>query len=324
MAQSFVDKLENVLTLFLRCIGPIFVFFASSLILWIAYVHFSILLPHQLSTFRLENENNNNNNNNNNIVDSSQSKGITLKYSLGFLYIVFQYSISIYLLFSIAFNYIMTIIVPPGNTPRDSDYSEQELIEYKSITHIKRSETYNKFCVTCRLPKIERAHHCQLCKTCVLRMDHHCPWVNNCVGQNNHRYFILFLLYLLVSCIYVCILSIPHVFGDIYGGYLPFSTLMTFVLTLTISLALGGLFFWQFYLVMTNQTTIEFLHNRTQSRKAKARGEVYKNPYHLGIANNLREFFKVTNLPWYYFAAPMSSGYDRNLAEKKRESVDAV
>jgi len=314
MSQSLLDKLENALTYFLRCIGPIFVFFASTLILWISYVHFSVLLPHKLSTFKQKNEQA--------AIDGQETS--SFNYSIGLFFIVFEYSISIYLLFSIAFNYIMTIIVPPGYTPRDSDYSQEELEHYKGIRQVKRSETYNKFCITCRLPKLERAHHCQLCKTCVLRMDHHCPWVNNCVGQNNHRYFILFLLYLMISCIYVCILSIPHVFGDIYGGYLPFSTLMSFVLTLTISLALGGLFCWQFYLVMTNQTTIEFLHNRTQSKKAKARGEVYNNPYNLGIPNNLREFFKVTDRPWYYFAAPMSSGYSRNIAEKKRESVDAV
>lgn len=38
-----------------------------------------------------------------------------------------------------------------------------------------------------------RSKHCSLCKACVGKMDHHCAWINGCIGENNQRYFFIFL-----------------------------------------------------------------------------------------------------------------------------------
>ncbi|EGC29068.1 hypothetical protein DICPUDRAFT_99951 [Dictyostelium purpureum] len=292
-----MDRLERILSLFIKLIGPTFVVIAIFLISGITFVHFTVLLPLLIKPTSLTP--NNHENFSSTSIDSTNSNNSSFLFS--FLYSLFHYSISFFLLFNIFFNYIMAIVTSPGHPPRLADYTPEKIEEFNQIKTIKRSET-KKFCIYCRLPKEERSHHCSICNNCVSKMDHHCPWLNNCVGQNNHRFFMLFLFYLWVSCIYVCVLSFPHVFG---GGYIPFSILMSFVITLTISVALGGLMFWQLYLVLTNQTTIEFLHNRAQQRKAKARGETYTNPYDLGFENNFKEFFKINTFSsWLTFFLP--------------------
>ena len=54
--------------------------------------------------------------------------------------------------------------------------------------------TENNFCETCEVVKPARSKHCTLCDKCVPSFDHHCIWLNQCVGENNYRYFMLFLL----------------------------------------------------------------------------------------------------------------------------------
>ncbi len=68
-------------------------------------------------------------------------------------------------------------------------------------------------------------------RRCVLKMDHHCPWMFNCIGHYNHRYFMSFVVFMwmgtcyvvncmwsrvflemkikMVSCVCVCVLSVP-------------------------------------------------------------------------------------------------------------------
>lgn len=52
--------------------------------------------------------------------------------------------------------------------------------------------------------------YCLASANLVEQMDHHCPWMNNCVGYLNYRYFVLFLLYMFVGCVYAVLVSAPH------------------------------------------------------------------------------------------------------------------
>ncbi|KAK4467807.1 hypothetical protein MN116_008732 [Schistosoma mekongi] len=63
-------------------------------------------------------------------------------------------------------------------------------------------------CNKCGIHRPPRAHHCRICRRCVRRMDHHCPWINNCVGECNQKYFIQFLIYVGILCVYALTLVI--------------------------------------------------------------------------------------------------------------------
>jgi len=46
------------------------------------------------------------------------------------------------------------------------------------------------------------AHWCGEVQRVVLKMDHYCPWVNNVVGLFTQKYFLLFLFYTFLCCLF--------------------------------------------------------------------------------------------------------------------------
>jgi hypothetical protein len=72
------------------------------------------------------------------------------------------------------------------------------------------------YCAQCKAPRAPRDHHCNLCNTCVPIMDHHCPFYGgSCVGRHNHRNFILFLLFMMITTVWLATSTIA------FFRYLP-------------------------------------------------------------------------------------------------------
>ena len=56
-----------------------------------------------------------------------------------------------------------------------------------------------KYCRDCDQHSPPRTHHCSLCNFCVKKQDHHCFFLTKCVNLHNQRYFVPFLLVILLS-----------------------------------------------------------------------------------------------------------------------------
>lgn len=158
-----------------------------------------------------------------------------------------------------------------------------------------------RYCLMCHVFKPERCHHCSACNRCVLNMDHHCrniysAWINNCVGFYNRKFFILLLVYVLLSSYQACIalffpvkreiealLQSQHM-GD-FQDFLLFGAFgLNFLLTVMISL----FFKFHFRLILTNSTTIENMDKKSGP----------KDTYSKGTTNNWLQVFGKNKWLW--------------------------
>jgi hypothetical protein len=117
------------------------------------------------------------------------------------------------------------------------------------------------YCDRCELIQPPRAHHCPICSCCVLRSDHHCFWMGNCIGLYNHKYFILYLIYTTLTCLYI-----PLIFTkflkltsiELLDMILDEPSVVVVIFTcFAIALCLAILLIINLRLLSINQTTIE-------------------------------------------------------------------
>ena len=184
----------------------------------------------------------------------------------------------------------------PGAVPKDArplpsdiqenDYAleNQEAGTSKAANHNK----YRKYCKRCKAFKPVRAHHCSMCNRCIIKMDHHCPWVNNCVGLGNHKLFLLFLLYVNLTCIYSmtlmafryasCVLH-PST-GRCGTASSNIWVILLFAESLLFGLFTGCMMGDQSLVIFTNQTQIDRLKN-VQHERVESYNEVFGGPSHI-------------------------------------------
>ncbi|XP_044754749.1 palmitoyltransferase ZDHHC20-A-like [Coccinella septempunctata] len=152
-----------------------------------------------------------------------------------------------------------------------------------------------RYCEKCRNIKPDRCHHCSSCRKCVLKMDHHCPWINNCVSFGNYKFFVLFLLYTIVGCVYVMSTTYADGYrlwkiGELHG--VCFQIVSLFFMALLLGFSTITLLFYHFYLVLKNQTTIESM------RKPLFKASLNIKSFNIGLKNNFFEVFGRNPFLW--------------------------
>jgi len=181
-------------------------------------------------------------------------------------------------------SYTMVVFTPPGFAPPswhlspdqvDKLRSAQSEEEWKAMLftlaeqlscRVKQRSVQNavRYCEKCLAIKPDRSHHCSVCEKCTLKMDHHCPWVNNCVGFHNYKFFLLFLGYAILYCLWIATTSFRFFLRiwlyreeDIVAGSHKYHILFVFFVSILFSLSLSSLFWYHIWLLLHNRSTLE-------------------------------------------------------------------
>ncbi|XP_023652238.1 palmitoyltransferase ZDHHC20-B isoform X2 [Paramormyrops kingsleyae] len=165
-----------------------------------------------------------------------------------------------------------------------------------------------RYCDRCQVIKPDRCHHCSACDMCVLKMDHHCPWVNNCVGFSNYKFFILFLAYALVYCLFIATTVLQY-FIKFWTNELPdthakFHVLFLFFVAAMFFISILSLFSYHLWLVGKNRSTIEAFRAPVFSNGPD------KNGFSLGFRKNVTQVFGDQGRLWLLpFFTSLGDGY---------------
>ncbi|XP_023046418.1 palmitoyltransferase ZDHHC20 isoform X1 [Piliocolobus tephrosceles] len=204
-------------------------------------------------------------------------------------------------------SYWMTIFTSPASPSKEFYLSNSEKERYeKEFSQERQQEILRRaaralpiyttsasktirYCEKCQLIKPDRAHHCSACDSCVLKMDHHCPWVNNCVGFSNYKFFLLFLLYSLLYCLFVAATVLEYFIkfwtNELTDTRAKFHVLFLFFVSAMFFISVLSLFSYHCWLVGKNRTTIESFRAPTFSYGPDGNG------FSLGYSKNWRQVF---------------------------------
>ncbi|KAL5211008.1 hypothetical protein ABZP36_006631 [Zizania latifolia] len=175
--------------------------------------------------------------------------------------------------------FVLTSFSDPGTVTAENVSQYLSAYPYDNIIFEEKE------CSTCKITRPARAKHCRICDICVARFDHHCGWMNNCIGEKNNRYFLAFLVWHFLLCLYgaiiigfilagelkerkvVYILTVYYGIDNSFSGLFPHvaqwllavhnTQILLSVFLAIIALLLGGFCAYHTHLCLTNTTTNE-------------------------------------------------------------------
>uniref|UniRef100_A0A1B0C063 Palmitoyltransferase n=1 Tax=Glossina palpalis gambiensis TaxID=67801 RepID=A0A1B0C063_9MUSC len=70
---------------------------------------------------------------------------------------------------------------------------------FEKMVELRR---YWRLCSKCEILTPPLSWHCESCDTCILKRDHHCVFTGCCVGHRNQRYFLRFIVHIILGTFY--------------------------------------------------------------------------------------------------------------------------
>lgn len=181
--------------------------------------------------------------------------------------------------------------------PEERQATLKQIVARNNLTVVTRDIAGGiRYCGITKAIKPDRCHYCSVVKKCVLKMDHYCPWVNNCVGYSNYKFFVLFLMYGFLYCLYVSCTDLEYFIGfwqNLMAGSAKFHILFLFFASIMFAISLVGLLGYHLYLVCKNQTTLESFRSPIFSYGSDSAG------FSIGTLRNFEQVFGERKLLWF-------------------------
>ncbi|NXH18475.1 ZDH13 Palmitoyltransferase, partial [Bucco capensis] len=166
---------------------------------------------------------------------------------------------------------------------------------------------FRTFCTSCLVRKPLRSLHCLACDSCVARYDQHSLWIGQCIGIGNHRYYLLFLVFLTMTSawvLYGTLLYWSNHCAASYrqdGAWIYFTQIMlcspwvSYIFAVTCfhagwaSLSLIVQLYQIAFLGLTSHERMNLLMQRKSSKHSVS---LRRTPYNLGCFQNVADFFQ--------------------------------